>query len=289
MIFNKTAIVGLGIIGGSLAGALRKYKVTRKIIGITRSDAYQQACEQDLIDTGYPLSDMIKGIKDADLVILAVPIRKICALIPEILPVVKKGCIVTDVGSTKHVISEVAKTFKVRGKYFVGGHPMAGSERHGLLNSSADLFCDRAYAVVKDDNTPKKIVDQITKMIKMIGAKPILIDAVTHDRIVAGISHLPQILSVGLMNLIGKEGEHDDRYFKLSGPAFGEMTRIAESNYSNWESIFVSNRKNISTILQMYIDELKNLKTFIDKPQLENDFETAKSFRQLYLAVQKDL
>ncbi len=289
MIFNKTAIVGLGIMGGSLAGALKKYKVTRKVIGITRSDTYRQAIERDLIDTGYPLSDMIKGIKDVDLVILAVPIRKICALIPEVLPTVQKGCIVTDVGSTKHVINEVAKTFKVRGKYFVGGHPMAGSEKHGFLNSSADLFCDRAYAVIKDDKTPKEIVGQITKMIKMICAKPIVIDAVTHDRIVSGVSHLPQILSIGLMNLIGREGEHDDRYFKLGGPAFGEMTRIAESKYANWESIFISNRNNVSTILQMYIDELNSLKTSIDKPQLENDFETAHSFRQMYLTIQKGL
>ncbi len=286
MLFQKTAIIGLGIIGGSLAGALKKYKVSEHVTGITRSDAYTHALKQDLIDSGYPLSEMKKGLQDADLVVLAVPIGIICTLIPKVMPAVKKGCIVTDIGSTKHVIMEVAQTFQSGDTNFVGGHPMAGSEKTGLLNSSPELFCDRAYALIQDGNTPKEVFDRMSRMVEAIGANRVVIDSVMHDKIVSSISHLPQLISTALMNLVGNESKLDERYFTMSGPALKDMTRIAESDFSVWEDIFVSNRKNIATQLQTYIDELKRLKLQLDKPELNDAFQAANTFRKEFIATQ---
>ena len=288
MLFKNTAIVGLGVIGGSLAGALRKYEVSERISGITRSDAYLRAQEMKLIDKGYPIDELEKAVKDSDLVILAVPIRKICAFMPEILPIVKKGCIITDAGSTKHVVIEVANTYGSEGKYFVGGHPMTGSEKTGFEAANPDLFRNRPYAVVRGDKTPDEVTARIVEMVIKIGAKPIQLDAVTHDRIVAGVSHLPQVLATALMNVIGGENENDDRYFLMSGPAFREMTRIAGSSFSIWDDIFVSNRRNITTVLQNFVEELKRVQKSIDKPSVQKDFVQANAYREFLLTGERE-
>jgi len=283
MLFKTTAIIGLGLIGGSLAGALKKFGVSEKIIGITRSDAYKRAANIGLVDLGYPLDDLESKVKDADLVILAVPIRKICAFIPEIIPIVKQGCIITDVGSTKHAIIAVSNTFSRDGVFFVGGHPMAGSEKTGFEAGSAELFQNQPYAIVKGENTPDEIEAKIREMVVKIGAVPIQLDSITHDRIVAGISHLPQMLAVALMNVIGRENDGDERYFQMSGQAFTEMTRIAESSFSVWEDIIISNRLNISNMLQNLAAEIERLQKSVEKLTVKKDFEQANMHRKQLL------
>lgn len=280
MLFKTTAIIGLGLIGGSLAGALKKFGVSERVIGITRSDAYKRAANIGLVDLGYPLDELESIVKDADLVVLAVPIRKICAFIPEIIPIVKQGCIITDVGSTKHAIIEVSNTFRKDGVFFVGGHPMAGSEKTGFEAGSAELFQNRPYAIVKGKNTPDEIVAKICEMVEKIGAVPIQLDSITHDRIVAGISHLPQMLAVALMNVIGRENDGDERYFQMSGPAFTEMTRIAGSSFSVWEDIIITNRLNVSNMLQNLTNELERLKKSVEKLKSKKDFEQANIYRK---------
>lgn len=288
MLFKKTAIVGLGLIGSSMAAAFRKYKVSGNIIGITRSDAYAKALKKGLIDEGYPIEKIKEGVKQADLIILAVPIRRICSLIPELFPMISKDSILTDVGSTKHVAIEVAKEYERKGRYFVGGHPMAGSEKSGYKNKNADLFKGRPYAIVPAENAPEEIINKVNSFVKKIGAKPLLMDSITHDRIVAGVSHLPQLLATALMNVIGNENANDSRYFKMSGPAFLEMTRIAESDFTIWEDILVSNNRNISTIVQSYIEELKNLQKSLTKPIIQNEFDSGKEFRKKLLIAERD-
>lgn len=283
MVFKKTSVIGLGLIGGSLTEAIKKYQVSEHIIGISRSDTYKTAREIGLVDEGYSIDDLQAGIRDADLIILAVPIRKICALIAEITPKAKSGCIVTDVGSTKHVIMEVANTFSRKDVYFIGGHPMAGSEKSGFNARSSELFKNRPYAIVADKMTPQSAIDSLCSMVRVIGALPIPIDAITHDRIVAGISHLPQLAVIALMNVIGKENDCENRYFQLSGPALYDITRIAESGYSIWEDTLISNRRNISNILNSYIEELKLLKKSLDKPIIKDDFDRANKYRNQLL------
>lgn len=287
MLFKKTAIIGLGLIGSSLAAALRKYEVTENIIGITRSETYKKALKDGLVDEGYPIDKIKIGVKKADLVVLAVPIRKICALIPELLPVLSKESVLSDVGSTKHVAIEVAKTFERKNRYFIGGHPMAGSEKSGYKNKNHDLFKGRPYAIVPAENTPEEIINKFNSFVTKIGAKPLLMDSITHDRIVAGVSHLPQLLATALINVVGNENENDNRYFKMSGPALLEMTRIAESDFSMWEDILVSNNRNISTIIQSFIEELKNMQKSLAKPLVQNEFESGKDFRRKLLNVER--
>ena len=289
MIFKKTAVVGIGLIGGSLVEAFKKYRISNHIIGISRSDAYIKALKIGVINEGYPIDELQTGIKDADLIILAVPIRKICALIAEIMPKAKPGSIITDVGSTKHVIMEVAHTFMRKGVYFIGGHPMAGSEKAGFDYRSPDLFLNRPYAIVPDKKTPQEVAESLLVMVQTIGAIPITIDAITHDRIVAGISHLPQVAVIALMNAIGRENDSDNRYFQLSGPAFYEITRIAESKYDMWEDILISNRRNISNILNGFIEELKQFKKSLDKPIIREDFDKANAYRDQLLKTGKVL
>jgi len=280
MLFKTTAIVGLGVIGGSLAGALKKYGVSERITGITRSDSYKRASNIGLVDLGYPLSDLESAVKDADLVILAVPIRKICALIPEIIPIVKQGCIITDVGRTKHAIIEVSNTFSRASVFFVGGHPLAESEKTGFEAGSAELFQNQPYAIVKGENTPDEIFAKIREMVVKIGAIPIQLDSITHDRIAAGISHLPQMLAVAFMNIIGRENEQDERYFQMCGQTYTEITRAAGNAFSVWEDIIITNRLNVSNILQNLAAELERLQKSVEKLTAKKDFEQANMYRK---------
>lgn len=164
---------------------------------------------------------------------------------------------------------------------------MAGSEKSGYKNKNPDLFKGRPYAIVPSENTPEEIINKVNSFVTKIGAKPLLMDSITHDRIVAGVSHLPQLLATALINVVGNENENDSRYFKMSGPALLEMTRIAESDFSMWEDILVSNNRNISTIIQSFIEELKNMQKSLTKPLVQNQFESGKDFRRKLLNVER--
>ena len=218
--FKKITIIGVGLIGGSLGLALKKKKPKFKISGIDKLEIIEKAIALGAIDEG--TINLENGIKEADLIIIATPVKTILDLLPRINPFIKKGCLVTDTGSTKGQIVETAEKILSKDVYFIGGHPIAGSEKYGIEEANPYLFQDKTYILTITKDTNLLALKKILLLIKIINANKLILDPLEHDRIVGAVSHLPQIMAVSLTNMIGELGqlENSDNYFKAIGEGF---------------------------------------------------------------------
>jgi len=280
--FKKITIIGVGLIGGSLGLALKKKNPKFKISGIDKLEIVEKAIARGAIDEG--TINLENGIKEADLIIIATPVKTIIDLLPRINPFIKKGCLVTDTGSTKGQIVETADKILSKEVYFVGGHPIAGSEKYGIEEANPHLFQDKTYILTPTNDTNLLALKKTFLLIKIIDAKRLILDPLEHDRIVGAVSHLPQIMAVSLINMIGELGqqENNDHYFKAIGEGFKDMTRIASSPYKMWEDICETNQENILEMIQefgnylrMIEDKLKN-----NPGNLKEEFQKAQILRK---------
>jgi prephenate dehydrogenase len=280
--FKKITIIGVGLIGGSLGLALKKKNPKFKISGIDKLEIIEKAIARGAIDEG--TINLENGTKEADLIILATPVKTIIDLLPRISPFIKKGCIVTDTGSTKGQIVETAEKILSKEVYFIGGHPIAGSEKYGIEEANPHLFQDKTYILTPTKDTNLLALKKIFLLIKIINAKRLILDPLEHDRIVGAVSHLPQIMAISLTNMIGELGqqENNDNYFKTIGEGFKDMTRIASSPYQMWEDICETNQENILEMIQEFrnylkivADKLKN-----NPSNLKEEFQKAQILRK---------
>jgi prephenate dehydrogenase len=280
--FKKITIIGVGLIGGSLGLALKKKNPKYKITGIDKLEIIEKAIARGAIDEG--TINLENGIKEADIIIIATPVKTILDLLPRINPFIKKGCIVTDTGSTKGQIVETADKILSKDVYFIGGHPIAGSEKYGIDSADPHLFQDKTYILTPTKDTNLLALKKIFLLIKIINAKRLILDPLEHDRIVGAVSHLPQIMAVSLTNMIGELGqqENNDNYFKAIGEGFKDMTRIASSPYKMWEDICETNQENILEMIQEFRnylwtieDKLKN-----NPGNLKEEFQKAQILRK---------
>ena len=280
--FKKITIIGVGLIGGSLGLALKKKNPKFKITGIDKLEIIEKAIARGAIDEG--TINLENGIKEADIIIIATPVKTIVDLLPRINPFIKKGCIVTDTGSTKGQIVETADKILSKDVYFIGGHPIAGSEKYGIDSADPHLFQDKTYILTPTNDTNLLALKKTFLLIKIIDAKRLILDPLEHDRIVGAVSHLPQIMAVSLINMIGELGqqENNDHYFKAIGEGFKDMTRIASSPYKMWEDICETNQENILEMIQefgnylrMIEDKLKN-----NPGNLKEEFQKAQILRK---------
>ncbi|HEX9653053.1 MAG TPA: prephenate dehydrogenase/arogenate dehydrogenase family protein [bacterium] len=285
MNFKNILIIGLGLIGGSLAAALKGKSGGQKLTAIDTGEVVQKARAMNLVSDGYPLDrhpEIDAALCQADLIILATPIQDILNWLDRIADKVKAGVLITDVGSTKEVIVSTAVKRLPGGVYFLGGHPMAGSERHGLENADPLLFKDCAYVLTEDINVPAALVSGMVKLVEGIGARPIFLSSELHDRVTATISHLPQILSTTLMHQVAQFDQRESLYAALAARGFRDMTRLALSPYEIWRDIFRTNEKNIVPAIDSFIEELRSVRNLIVSPHLGNYFgEAAQGRRQL--------
>jgi len=281
--FNKISIIGVGLIGGSLGLALKGKKPNFKIVGIDKQKIIEKAIARGAIDKGTVNPE--EGIKEADIVIIATPVKTILDLLPKISPFLKKGCLVTDTGSTKGQIVGRANQVLSKDVFFVGGHPMAGSEKCGIEEANPHLFRNRIYILTPDKKSNLIAIDKIFSLIKMIGANRLVLDPFEHDRIVGAVSHLPQIIAVSLINSISELAlrGNNTNYFRAIGEGFKDMTRIASSPYKIWEDICVTNQENILKMIQEFRsylgiieDKLKN-----DPGSLKKEFQEAAKLREI--------
>jgi prephenate dehydrogenase len=252
---NTVAIAGVGLIGGSFALALRKAGFKGKIIGVSSPPTVAKALERGVIDAALPLAD---AAAVSDLVYLSQPIQGIL----ETLDVLDTDALITDAGSTKTVICERAA--KLRRGRFIGGHPMAGKESRGVEEADADLFRGRPYVLTARDA-------DLEKWIERIGARLVILDPQEHDRLVALVSHLPQLLSTALAGAIGEKADAA----KLAGPAALDLTRLALSPYEIWRDIFTTNAVPIDTALAAMIARLEDLRKQLRSREMERIFATA--------------
>jgi len=251
-LFNKVAIVGVGLIGGSIALAIKKKKLAREIIGVSRRrKSLLLARKRGAIDRG---AQQIDIIKDADLVILATPVSVILNLAPQISKIIRPDCIVTDVGSTKaEIVAKLEKIFP----NFVGSHPLAGSEKRGILNACPELFKDSLCILTPTKKTAVKAKKRIAEFWHELGARVIFLSVSNHDKALSFISHLPHVAAFSLMRSV------PNQYLKFAANSLKETTRIASSDIRLWADIFLSNRKNIAGSIASLERNLKQIKSAI--------------------------
>jgi len=281
--FQRITVVGLGLIGGSLVKSIRQAQPECKLIGVDFQDVISSA--RDYLDESFLPENLAHALRDADLVFLAAPINVILHLLPEVAKAIRPGALVTDVGSTKSLIVEHAQKHFTGERYFIGGHPMAGREKGGWENADARLFENAAYVLTPSSNFPAHLLDSFTRLLQALGARVITLDPATHDRIVADISHLPQLLAVALMNFIARENAQLEPSLQLAGGGFRDMTRLAASPFEIWKDILAGNGANVRRSLQEFIVALQNLTRDLDNDDLEPSFEQANRLRQLMASL----
>ena len=263
---ENVAIVGVGLIGGSFGLALKAQGFTGQIVGVSSPGTIEAAVASGAIDRGAPLAE---AVQQADLVYLAQPVGRILSVLRELDPFVKPSALVTDAGSTKHLIVETARKH-LRRCAFLGGHPLAGKESRGVLNADAHLFRNAQYCLTPSDpvdlETPT--AREFRQWIGLFGAREVVIGAEEHDRMVALSSHLPQLASTALASLLS-----DDEL--LAGPGLRGATRLAMSSYDVWRDILMTNSGAISEALSAYIQKLEFLRENLRSRAMEEEFERA--------------
>lgn len=257
---EAVAIVGVGLIGGSFALALRASGFTGRIIGVSSPDAVRVAIERGIIDEAMPLAE---AAAIADLIYLARPIEGILSVLDELDSYVKPGALMTDAGSTKSAICARAAE-KIRRGRFVGGHPMAGKEARGAGEAEAGLFRGRPYILTA-------ACEELERYLVSFGARVVIMPAEEHDRLVALTSHLPQLISTALAASIGTE----PGAARVAGPAAMDLTRLALSPYEIWRDIFATNAPNIDAALGVFIAKIEELRAELRGPQMRMKFEDA--------------
>jgi prephenate dehydrogenase len=253
------SIVGVGLIGGSFALALRKAGFLGAIIGVSSQPAIDAALARGVIDEALPLG---RAAAVSDFIYLAQPIERILQTIDVIDRHARPGALITDAGSTKVAIVQRAAAIH-RGR-FVGGHPMAGKESPGVEQADADLFRGRPYILTSRDA-------ELETWIERIGARLVVMTAAEHDRLVAVTSHLPQLISTALASVIGSQPDAA----KVAGPAAVDLTRLALSPYEIWRDIFATNADSVDAAVGAFIAKLEELRAALRSPEMERAFESA--------------
>ncbi|MBN1418846.1 MAG: prephenate dehydrogenase [Planctomycetes bacterium] len=274
--YGRIAIAGVGLIGGSLALALRRKGLAREVIGVGRSETTGQALGLGLIDRALPYESLGEAARGADLVILATPIRRILELI-EMLGrggALEPGTVVTDVGSTKRRILDAARILPA-GVHFIGGHPMAGSEKTGPGAADPFLFQNAIYVLAPAPGVPGDDVGRLSRTLERIGARVVVIDAAEHDRLAAAVSHLPQLTAVALVRHAGALRSSAIDPLRLAAGGFRDMTRIASSPFSVWKDIIETNASEIRAALDGFIARLAALRDSLDAESLAAEFDAA--------------
>jgi prephenate dehydrogenase len=278
--FHRVSIVGLGLIGGSWGLALGKSGFAGKRVGCDRPEVLEQALDIGVADEGSP--DLGRSVRDADLVVLAAPVGAILDLLPQLRRTVSPRALVTDVGSTKRLICQRARELFSEAPLFVGGHPLSGKELSGLEHADHGLFQNSRYALTPA--TPDHLSDERVKafwvLLEAMGAHPFVCDASAHDRAVAYLSHLPQLVSTGLSSLIAEQSSEDFLPLELSASGFRDVTRLAESSYTVWRDICLTNIENIQSALESLIEKLENLRVHLSDRELEREFKQAMRLRE---------
>ncbi len=272
---ETVAIVGVGLIGGSFALALRKAGFKGRIIGVSSPKTIEAALAGKVIDEGMSLG---RAVEKADLVYLSQPIKGILRTLGDINFLLREGALVTDAGSTKAWIVSESARYITRAQ-FLGGHPMAGKETRGVQESDPDLFAGRTYVLTprgpQDMETPA--AQEFLEWIRQIGGVPVILDPEEHDRIVSWTSHLPQLASTALAAVMARK-LGTGGYSQVAGPGLRDMTRLALSSYDIWKDILDTNTEEIGRALDEYISELRDLRARLSDPAMSKEFEIGAGF-----------
>lgn len=250
--------IGLGLIGGSIARALKKYYPTVHILAHTRSShTTTYALEHGIIDEVCDCVD--ERYHKCDYIFLCAPVECNASYLEPLKPFLKKGCILTDVGSTKTNIHKKVEELGLE-EFFIGGHPMAGSEKTGIENAKAHLLENAYYVLTPASKVTQEMVDRYYELVASLKAIPLILTYEKHDHVTAAISHLPHIIASSLVNLVKDCDYEDGTMKKVAAGGFKDITRIASSSPEMWEQICSANTENILNVLDEYINSLIEIK-----------------------------
>lgn len=279
--FGKMVVVGVGLVGGSLALACREKGIASEIIGVGRSEGnLKDAVALNVIDSyTFKIEDAVKG---ADIVILATPVKSLVRLAGRMSPYLSSGVIVTDVGSVKGPLIGIEDIIPPSA-YFVGAHPVAGKERSGVKEASAGIFRGAKCILTPTLRTNPDALNAVQSMWEAAGAHVIHMDPARHDRIFAVVSHLPHLVAYALVNTILDMEKTEAEIISYSAGGFRDFTRIAASQPEMWRDICLMNRENIIEMLERYEMTIGRLKSFIQNENAEGlcrEFERARQVRE---------
>jgi prephenate dehydrogenase len=281
MIVKRLAIIGVGLIGGSFALALRQAGAVGSVVGIGRS----RANLEDAIALGIcnELSqDALQGVQGADMVFISVPVCSIPAVVAGIAPELAPGCIVTDGGSVKSAIVRECEALMPPGCHFVGGHPIAGTEHSGAAASFATLYRGKRCILTPTDSTNSAALETVARLWQLTGAEVCSMEPGHHDRIFAEISHLPHAVAYALVHAVGSADAEGENVLSYTAGGFRDFTRIASSDPVMWRDIALMNREALLSSIDGFSASLAELRRRIDSSDqagLTDFFTTAKQFR----------
>ncbi len=286
MQFGKITIIGVGLLGGSIGLAARKNRVAREIAGFVRRQKNISDCEKfGAMD--FATTDLLAAVSNSDLVILCTPLAQMLPLTKQFLPALKRGAIVTDVGSVKAgVVRELEPLVQKSGAHFVGSHPMAGAEKTGVAAARANLFENAVCVFTPTKKTNATAVRKLEQFWQSLGARVLKLDAAKHDLLVSRSSHLPHVVAATLANLVLNPASPKQQA-ALCANGFRDTTRIASGSPEMWRDIALANRKNLSRSVDAFVAELKKFQTALKSGEakaLDKIFATAKSRRDNWCA-----
>jgi len=284
--FRKITIVGVGLLGGSIGLAARQRRLAGEVAGFVRRAASLKDCEQaGAVD--YATTDLCAAVSGSDLIIICTPLAQMRSLAEQILPALKRGAIVTDVGSVKAgVVRELELIIAKAGAHFIGSHPMAGGEKTGVLAARADLLECAVNILTPTKKTNAAAVRKLERFWKSLGARTVRMDAAQHDLLVSRTSHLPHVTAAALANLVLNPAQPKTQA-ALCATGFRDTTRIASGSPEMWRDIALANRKNLSRSVDAFVAELKKFQAALktgNAKKVESFFATAKSRRDNWCA-----
>ncbi|MDD5033757.1 MAG: prephenate dehydrogenase/arogenate dehydrogenase family protein [Methylococcaceae bacterium] len=284
---NRLCIIGVGLIGGSIAKAARKQGLCREIMGVDADgENLSKALEMGVIDAGFGVEATGDASQGADWVVIATPVGALGRIFEELKPIWSEQAVYTDVGSTKHSVIEAARqVFGTVPANFVPGHPIAGAERSGVEAANCELYRGKRVILTPLPETAPDALRRIEHWWTAIGAKVSLMDPIHHDQVFAATSHLPHVLAYALVHMLGRKDEQQE-IFQYAGAGFRDFTRIASSSPQMWRDVCLLNRGQILPLIEELQQELTVLSALMNEDSAERlgeYFTEARNARQRFL------
>ena len=277
--FNRITILGVGLLGASFALALKENGLCRTITGYGRNrENLQRAKERNIIDSFE--QDPVAACRDSDLIMLSAPVGSFLGLAKAIVPALKKGAVLTDVGSVKGKLVREIEKMMPKAVHYIGGHPIAGSDRSGIDSANAELFRNARCVITPTENSDPSALDIIQNLWKALGSEIVILNPEEHDRIYASVSHLPHLIAYAMVNTVA---EMDRSYLDFSGKGFMDSTRIACSSEELWNDICFLNRDNLVEVLAVFQKNLYRMDQYLktgDEASLKAEFRKARTLRE---------